>query len=176
MMICFAGFLQNSCCNNTNKNKITTTKNTECKCGHLTQLRAFTDVKCRVSVLCRETRTTTNFFHFRYYNVKNHIFLRFFGSTSTFFLKVNGNISFGRALSRSPVTHGFFRRFFTTFWMRSWRNAWRYLFGSRMWTDDCRPAWKFFIKVIVTELCVIKSWWKIKFNKQKKFINLFFLL
>ena len=66
--------------------------------------------------------------------------------------------------------------FFTTFWMRSWRNAWRYLFGSRMWTDDCRPAWKFFIKVIVTELCVIKSWWKIKFNKQKKFINLFFLL
>ena len=111
-MICFAGFLQNSCCNNTNKNKITTTKNTECKCGHLTQLRAFTDVKCRVSVLCRETQTTTNFFHFRYYNVKNHIFLRFFGCTSTFFLKVNGNISFGRALSRSPVTHGFFRRFF----------------------------------------------------------------
>ena len=62
MMICFAGFLQNSCCNNTNKNKITTTKNTECKCGHLTQLRAFTDVKCRVSVLYRETQTTTNFF------------------------------------------------------------------------------------------------------------------
>ena len=40
------------------------------------------------------------------------IFFAVFCSTSTFFLTVNGNISFGRALSRSPVTHGFFRRYF----------------------------------------------------------------
>ena len=45
-------------------------------------------------------------------------------------------------------------------------------FSKWKWSDDCR-AWNCYIKVIVIELCVTKSWWKIKFNKHKKFISFF---
>ena len=54
MMIWFAGILQNACCNNANKNKTTTNKTLSRECGLLTQLRAFTDVKCRVNVFYRK--------------------------------------------------------------------------------------------------------------------------
>ena len=57
MMIWFAGILQNACCNNANKNKTTTNKTLCCECGLLTQLRAFSDVKCRVNVFyCKNTK------------------------------------------------------------------------------------------------------------------------
>ena len=67
------------------------------------------------------------------------------------------------------IAQPFFYYIGTIFWMRSWRNAWKSEVKSWMQrTNIC-------IREIVIELYVIKSWWKIKFNKQnKKFINLIF--
>ena len=115
---------------------------------------------------------------------KSYIF-PFFDSTSTFFLMVNGSVLGARP---RKIGHGFSFYLCTTFWMRSWRNAWHsqdwtWLFSlplyyfldaflkKRMalttWQSEVKPYWmqsiNFYIRVTV-----IQSWWKIKFNEQKK--------
>ena len=67
------------------------------------------------------------------------------------------------------IAQPFFYYIGTIFWMRSWRNAWKSEVKSWMQRTNI------YIREIVIKLYVIKSWWKIKFNKQnKKFINLIF--
>ena len=113
--------------------------------------------ECRISVFARKKQT--NSFNFRCVGNQSVYLL---DSSATFF-KGDGRAIFGRALSR-----WLFFNHCTAFWMRSWRNAWHYLFGSRTWGAEGRQE----LKVNVIELYVIKSWWKIKFNKRKVYHQL----
>ena len=114
-MICFAGILLNTCCNNDNENK---TKNSELWVWCLlTQLRALSDI-LKVS---RQCVLLTNF-SFQVLVLRNHIFFRFLDSTATFFYTESKHSAPSQDLTR------LFFLLFPFFWMRSWRNAWRYRF------------------------------------------------
>ena len=170
MMIWFAGILQNACCNNANKNKTTTGKTLSCECGLLTQLRAFTDVKCRVNCSTVKTQTT----NFSISGTSKIIyFCGFLALPPLFFRRLMETSHLGAPI-RDLQSHMAFFYVILFFFLDAFlkKRMAALSFSKWKWSDDCR-AWNCYIKVIVIELCVIKSWWKIKFNKQKKFISLF---
>ena len=72
------------------------------------------------------------------------------------------------------IAQPFFCYIGTIFWMRSWRNAWHHLL---FWKSEAK-CWMqrriIYIRGIVIELYVIKSWWKIKFNNKTKIHQLYF--
>ena len=75
------------------------------------------------------------------------------------------------------IAQPFFYYIGTIFWMRSWRNAWHHLL---FWKSEAKYWMQrriIYIRGIVIELYVIKSWWKNKVSQTKqKFISFIFFL
>ena len=97
MMIWFAGILQNTCCNNTNKNK-TNKKTLSCKCG---VFYTITRIDWHyVTSVCFTANTQITHFSFQVLVRRKSLF-QFFGLYLHFFLEWIGTHLFGRALPRS---------------------------------------------------------------------------
>ena len=100
---------------------------------------------------------------------RKSISLSFFDSSATFFKSEWTHIFWARPLK---IAHGFFRPFYC-------------VLDAFLKKRMALPIWKSYvrcwrknrnsnIKFNVIELYVIKSWWKIKFNKRKVYHQLFF--
>ena len=158
-MIWFAGRLQNTCCNKGKKNK-TNIKHWVVSVMSLNYAHWVT-FECRNSVFAMKTQTNS----FNFSCVGNQSVYLFLDSSATFF-KGDGRTCFGRALSRwlffQPlycVLDAFLKKRMA---LPIWKSY------VRCWRKDRN----FNIKFNVTELYVIKSWWKIKFNKRKVYHQL----
>ena len=153
-MIWFAGILLNTSCNNDNKNK---TKNIELWVGCLlTQLRALSEI-LKVS---RQCVLLTNF-SFRVLVLRNHIFFRFLDSTAPFFYTKSKH-----GAPSQDLTRPFFLPFPFFGCVLEETHGATFL---EVASEVLSAGRNFYIRVIVIEFYVIKSWWKIKFKKQKRY-------
>ena len=171
-MICRYLRLKNACCNGLDKNK--TNKKKRCVVSVMSlNTTARIDIKCHISVFyCKHTN---NQFFILGTSTSKIIYFSVFWLYLNFFLTVNGSVFLG-APSQDWTWLFFLPLYYFLDAFLKKRMAPLHFFldaflKKRMalttWQSEVKPCWmqsiNFYIRVTV-----IESWWKIKFNKQKK--------